>query len=64
MTEFKIGDVVKLKSSNYLGMTVSAINQGFAKNEVQCVWFDEDEHIQSWTFRKETLEKVESHFKD
>jgi len=57
MTKFKEGDVVKLKSSG-LKMTVEAIGQGFMGNEIQCVWFDKDSHIQLRSFKKEALTKV------
>lgn len=57
MLEFKIGDVVKLKSSD-LKMTVAAINVGINKDEINCTWFDADCKFREGWFKKETLEAV------
>lgn len=55
MTEFKIGDLVRLKGF-HLKMTVADIHPGTGSDKMECVWFDLNFHIQSSYFKKETLE--------
>lgn len=53
---FNTGDVVRLKSSAQL-MTVSEI-KGEIFEQITCMWFDNDHHLQTQTFTKWILEKV------
>lgn len=55
MTEFKIGDVVRLKGF-HLAMTVADLLSGTRNDEIECIWFDLNFHIQVSYFKKETLE--------
>ena len=55
--EFKIGDVVKLKSGGQK-MTVNAFGNQFAPKEILCAWFDEKNVHHKSGFHKDALEKV------
>jgi uncharacterized protein YodC (DUF2158 family) len=57
MHEFKIGDVVKLKSAD-LPMTITNLADDNYKENVECVWFDVENKLQIGYFKKETLEVV------
>lgn len=54
MADFKIGDVVRLKSGGPK-MTVDSLK---GKDTVQCRWF-EDKQVRSAEFSSESLKKVE-----
>jgi len=51
--EFKVGDVVKLKSGG-LKMTIESIDG----NVVNCQWFDKDNALKYGYFNMDTLVKV------
>ena len=54
MEQFKIGDVVKLKSGGP-PMTIREVKA----TEIVCAWFGPNEQIEIWGFGKEMLVKVE-----
>ena len=54
MAEFKIGDIVALKSGGPL-MTVDSVPSGEIQH-INCVWFD-DVTVKRWTFNAEALKR-------
>lgn len=51
--EFKIGDVVVLKSGGE-PMTISDISDGLC----ECTWFDEKKNIKSYRFPEESIRPI------
>ncbi len=54
MGEFKIGDVVELISRIGVRMTVAKVND----DSIECVWFDNDIHLNRAWFYDDVLRMV------
>ncbi len=56
MAEFRVGEVVQLKSG---GPKMTVSSSGNDSDSVECTWFDDDNKPQYFTFPASALVKVE-----